>query len=526
MSDSTRQPGFLLQLLGLVGNGSANIAVRQAAAVFYKNTIKTAWDESKEPEERKNIDISQQDRNTIKTNLVELMCTVPPQIQAQISEAISITAEVDYPEKWDGLLPNLVGKFDSPDTNVVNGVLMTADSIFKRFRHVQRSDELYRVIIYTLKHIQEPLLKLLVHTGNQADALANDPAQLAPKMETLRLVASILYSLVYQDLPEYYEDNMAHVMGVLKKFLEYKNPVLIDDSEEDEPGPIDKLQSAIIDILKLFVERDEEPFQPFLPDFTTIVWNLLMSKTKYPKHDQVVVTSMKFLDIMVGRQMYNNLFKETSTLQQIVANIVIPNMTIRESDEENFEDNPQEFIMTELEGSDNESRRRGSRDLLGAMCRQFEKQTTSICNEHMTKMLAEFAADTSKWVSKDTAVSTHYKIAYETKASYAKNFSLFFSVFFLDFPHARNFDSKTELSRSFRIECECKSHGFLQQSHLARASRSGSIESPYGQGSILEFCVHFPEPIYSTTAERVVATLDLPPRQRIRCRSQSCSQLD
>ena len=74
-------------------------------------------------------------------------------------------------------------------------------------------------------------------------------------------------------------------------------------------------------------------------------------------------------------------------------------------DEENFEDNPQEYIMTELEGSDNESRRRGSRDLLNAMCRQFEAQTTSICSEHMNKMLNEFAADNSKWVAKDTAVS-------------------------------------------------------------------------------------------------------------------------
>lgn len=394
-----------MQLLQLISNGNTNIAVRQAAAVFYKNTVKTAWDESKDPEERKNIVISLQDRNTIKTNLVELMCTVPPQIQAQISEAISIIAEVDYPEKWDGLLPNLIGKFDSNDTNVVNGVLMTADSIFRRFRHVQRSDELYRVIIYTLTKIQEPLLKLLMRTGTQADALSNDPVNLKPKMETLRLVASILYSLVFQDLPEFYEDNMSHLMGVLNKYLQYNNPVLIDDSEDDEPGPIDKLQSAIIDILKLFVERDEEPFQPFLPEFTTLVWNLLISKTTLPKHDQVVVTSMKFLSMLVGRPISSHLFKETSTLQQIVANIVIPNMTIRESDEENFEDNPQEYIMTELEGSDNESRRRGSRELLGAMGRQFEAQTTSICTEHMTKMLVDFGADKSKWVAKDTAVS-------------------------------------------------------------------------------------------------------------------------
>ena len=198
---------------------------------------------------------------------------------------------------------------------------------------------------------------------------------------------------------------MPLLMGILAKYLKYNNPLLVDDSEDDEPGPIDKLQAVIIDILRLFVERDEEPFQQFLQEFTTLVWNLLISKTTLPKHDQIVVASMKFLSIMVGRQMYCDLFKDPATLQQIVANIVIPNMTIRDSDEEDFEDNPQEYIMTELEGSDNESRRRGSRELLSAMCRQFEAETTAICSEHITKMLGGFAGDNNKWIAKDTAVS-------------------------------------------------------------------------------------------------------------------------
>ena len=63
------------------------------------------------------------------------------------------------------------------------------------------------------------------------------------------------------------------------------------------------------------------------------------------------------------------------------------------------------FILTEIEGSDSESRRKCSRDLLRAMCRQFEAQTTAICSEHITSMLGEFASDNNKWTAKDTAVS-------------------------------------------------------------------------------------------------------------------------
>ena len=333
------------------------------------------------------------------------MCTVPPQIQAQISETISLIATVDFPDKWDNLLPELIQKFNSPDLAVVNGVLMTANSIFKRFRYVQRSDELYRVIIYTLKYIEQPLLTMFIQTGKAIDAYANDAQQLKPRFEALRSMCRIFFSLNFQDLPEFFEDHMKDWMEEFAKYLQYKNPLLVDETEEDEPSPLDRLQAAIVENLKMYADKDEEPFIPFLPNFTSLVWNLLVGLTAYPKHDTLVTTSIKFLSSLIEKRMHNDLFKEQSTLQQIVSRIVIPNLMVREVDEEKFEDDPQEFILTEIEGSDSESRRKCSRDLLRAMCRQFEAQTTAICSEHITSMLGEFASDNNKWTAKDTAVS-------------------------------------------------------------------------------------------------------------------------
>jgi exportin-2 (importin alpha re-exporter) len=333
------------------------------------------------------------------------MCTVPPQIQAQVSETISLIAAVDFPDKWDNLLPELVQKLkSSQDLAVINGVLMTANSIFKRFRYVQRCDELYRVILYTLNHIQAPLLKMFIQTGQAVEAYANDPQQLAPRFEALRLMCRIFFSLNFQDLPEFFEDHMKEWMEEFAKYLVYKNPLLVDENEEDSPSPVDKLQSAIIENLKMYADKDEEPFIPFLPNFTSLVWNLLVSLTAYSKHDILVTTSIKFLSSLVEKKMHSDLFKEEATLRQIVSRIVIPNLMVREVDEEKFEDDPQEFILTEIEGSDSESRRKCSRDLLRAMCRQFEAQTTAISSEHVASMLGEFAADNSKWAAKDTAV--------------------------------------------------------------------------------------------------------------------------
>ena len=76
------------------------------------------------------------------------------------------------------------------------------------------------------------------------------------------------------------------------------------------------------------------------------------------------------------------------------------------SDEELFEDDPREYIVTEVEGSDSESRRRCSQDLLRSMCRQFEAQTTAICSEHIGVMLNDYGQNPdSKWAMKDAAVS-------------------------------------------------------------------------------------------------------------------------
>ena len=59
-----------------------------------------------------------------------------------------------------------------------------------------------------------------------------------------------------------------------------------------------------------------------------------------------------------------------------------------ESDEELFEDDPIEFIRRDLEGSDTETRRRASADLVRGLLTLFEKQVTDIFSRHITACLA------------------------------------------------------------------------------------------------------------------------------------------
>ena len=79
-----------------------------------------------------------------------------------------------------------------------------------------------------------------------------------------RLMARGIFSLNWQDIPEYFEDHMKEWMAEFFQFLSYDNALLRDADEEDEAGPIETLQAAIVENLKLYAEKYEEEFQPFL----------------------------------------------------------------------------------------------------------------------------------------------------------------------------------------------------------------------------------------------------------------------
>jgi len=182
-------------------------------------------------------------------------------------------------------------------------------------------------------------------------------------------------------------------------------------------GPIDDVQVSVVQNLNLYGNKDEEPFIPYLSKFTSLVWNLLMTVTPYSKHDALATTSIRFLSSLIGKLMHRKLFEGEGTLRDIFRKIVIPNLTIREIDEERFEDDPTEFILLDMESSDTESRRKCTQEMLRAMCRQFEAPSTAICSEHVTQMLGRFAADKNQWKMKDVAIHLMLGIAIRAESA-------------------------------------------------------------------------------------------------------------
>lgn len=405
------QQGFPILLLQLVQDSSQPIPTRQAAALYFKNYVRRNWPQFEGEADK----VAPADREQIKASIIDLLVTLPTNLQVQLEEAVSIISDNDFPDNWQNLIDVLVAKLSPTDFAVNNAVLGTAHSIFRRWRPQFRSNALFIEIKYVLERFQTPYLELFKRTDQLVDENTNNKAQLTILGNTLVLLTKIFYDLNCQDLPEFFEEHMDEFMSLLHKYLTYRSPLLVSD--DDEAGPIEKLRASICEIAILYTQRDLEEFK-MLPKFVETVWTLLTSTGPEPKYDLLISKAMSFLTIVVKMPGNKGLFSDPATLSQLCERVVIPNMTLRESDEELFEDDPIEYIRRDLEGADHETRRYAATQFVHGLMYHFREAVTNIISQHITHNLQEYArAPANNYRYKDSAIYLLTSIASQSEAT-------------------------------------------------------------------------------------------------------------
>ncbi|KAF3925560.1 Exportin-2 [Orbilia brochopaga] len=396
--------GFPLMLLLLIKTPELPINVRLAGALFFKNLIRRSW-----ADEEGNHKFAASDVEAIKRELLGVMIAVPPNLQVQIGEAISVIADSDFYKRWDTLVSELASKLDANNPAVTTGVLTVAHSIFKRWRPLFRSDELFLEILHVLEQFGQPYLQLLQTTDALITASANDKAKLTELYKVLNLLIKIFFDLSCQELPPVFEDNLQVIMQLFHKYLTNTSPLLATD-DEDEAGLEEYVKAGICEILVLYMQKYEDAFGDLTPSFAGATWNLLTTIGMQPKYDILVSKALRFLTSVARNQRHQGVF--TTHLEDVIEKIVIPNMTLRTSDEELFEDDPIEFIRRDLEGSDSDTRRRAANDFLRQLMEQFEGKVTEVTTRHIENFLQNYNQNPKQnWKSKDTALYLFTSIA-------------------------------------------------------------------------------------------------------------------
>jgi exportin-2 (importin alpha re-exporter) len=85
--------------------------------------------------------------------------------------------------------------------------------------------------------------------------------------------------------------------------------------------------------------------------------------------------------------------------------IIIPQIKLRDSDVELFDNDGLEYIRQDIEGSDIDTRRRITMDFVQGLCTHFEVQITEILKQYVGYLLQEFKKNPKdQWIMKDAAM--------------------------------------------------------------------------------------------------------------------------
>lgn len=411
LASASEQPNYGLVVLRLVAEPSVDEQIRMAAAVNFKNHLRLWWaPSSTDPSAPADPRIQGPEKEQIKSLIVPLMLSSSPRIQSQLSEALAVISKHEFPKSWPQLLPDLVSNLQKASTASdyvsVNGILNTANSIFKKFRYQYKTNDLLLDLKYCLDNFAAPLLEIFLKTAQLIDFAAGPAGTaetLRPLFESQRLCCRIFYSLNFQELPEFFEDHMREWMTEFQKYLTTSYPAL-EKSGPDGFVIVDELRSAVCENINLYMEKNEEEFQGYLHTFATAVWSLLGDVAQSSSRDRLAITAIKFLTT-VSTSVHHTLFAGDGVIQQILQTIVIPNVRLREEDEELFEMNYVEFIRRDMEGSDLDTRRRIACELFKGIATNYKAQVTGILSVQIQNLLSSFAANpVANWKDKDCAI--------------------------------------------------------------------------------------------------------------------------
>lgn len=223
----------------------------------------------------------------------------------------------------------------------------------------------------------------------------------------MSLLTKVFYDLSSQDMPPQVESRLEPISTLFHKYLTYDNKLLESD-DDSEAGIVETVKADICEVLELYVTKYDEDFNRYTQVFISAAWTLLSSIGPETKYDNLVSKALHFLTAIAGTQQHAMAFQNEAVLSEVVEKVVVPNVALRESDLELFEDEPIEYIRRDLEGSDTDSRRRAATDFLRKLQERFEELVTRVAGKYISHYLEQGKAD---WKHKDTAISLFLSVA-------------------------------------------------------------------------------------------------------------------
>jgi hypothetical protein len=218
--------------------------LRQAAAIQFKNLVMRNWDpEASEADDAAargrvaSADGTQPpgagglpaaDKAFVRANLLAAMIACPPLLRSQLSVAVRVAAEADYPERWPELGAALVAELHAADPARLGGALSTLRVLTRTFEY-QPETEKRRVLHALVGDAFPPLLRCV-------QGLLAQPGRSLEVAELVKLSLKVFWSATYLDVPPLLHEPPAfhEWMTVLAGVVEMPLPLEAQPADLDE----------------------------------------------------------------------------------------------------------------------------------------------------------------------------------------------------------------------------------------------------------------------------------------------------
>lgn len=222
--------GFVPTLLQVVMQADVDMPVRQAGAVYLKNTITSSW-EDRETEQGQPLifSIHEQDRAMIRDSIVDAIVLAPEPIKVQLCVCINNIIKHDFPHKWTQVVDKISIYLQNSDPNGWNGSLLCLYQLVKNYEY-KKSNE--RAPLTEAMNLLLPMVYNLM-----INLLGHDPLNDNDQFVLLqKLILKIYYALTQYALPldVITREMFAQWMEVCRLILDRPtNPQRLDENPDD-----------------------------------------------------------------------------------------------------------------------------------------------------------------------------------------------------------------------------------------------------------------------------------------------------
>ena len=381
-------------------NKNESINLRISACLFLKNYIQDYfYDSSNKAVLNKNKIMDENSKAYFKDNVLQLLLNIENKFLPHFIEMIKLIVQNanGYLVIWPKLM-NFIGdvlkKHDFSKSKHIDDLL---PKIIKRYHIESKAEPLFREIINTMNYICQPMTEdalNIIKIFNNYDPKNVNNENMIQLLQMMNKIMSVFYSLNYQDFPEFFEDHLQDWITILNDTVLLPNKSSNMSLVKDLKQLVLKLKAKTLKNINLYYSNYYEDVEQYVQLFCSSVWTVMCQCKTNDNFSKLMKELLDFFKYGFQMRRMNNLNMEQ--LNQIIENIILPNMIMSDKESEEFLDNPIEFLKIEFEEYDMSSNKYFSINLLQLIISNFPDVNKQIIGPKINTFLSEYNKDKIK----------------------------------------------------------------------------------------------------------------------------------